>query len=95
MSITTCPECGGKVSTQAEVCIHCGFRLTQQNKVEQAVQPNASPAEQPAETTAPVVKKEQKIDYLKEWEKAPEHFKKPMRTCEKGAKILKVLNIVM
>ncbi len=27
MAIVTCPECGGKVSDQADVCIHCGYPL--------------------------------------------------------------------
>ena len=27
MALITCPECGGKVSDQAAVCIHCGYPL--------------------------------------------------------------------
>ena len=27
MSLITCPECGGKVSTTADACPHCGWRL--------------------------------------------------------------------
>ena len=27
MALVTCPECGGKVSDQAEACPHCGFLL--------------------------------------------------------------------
>jgi RNA polymerase subunit RPABC4/transcription elongation factor Spt4 len=26
MSLTTCNECGGKISTQARFCPHCGAR---------------------------------------------------------------------
>ncbi len=28
MALTTCPECGGKISTIAESCIHCGCKIT-------------------------------------------------------------------
>ncbi len=90
MSITTCPECGGKVSTLAVSCPHCGYRLSQQNKMEQAEQHT----EQPALQDVPVVEKEQKIDYFKEWGNAPEQFKKPIRTCEKGRKIIKIIETV-
>lgn len=31
MALITCPECGGKVSDQASVCIHCGFPLQNQS----------------------------------------------------------------
>lgn len=27
MALTTCPECGGKVSDRAGICVHCGFVL--------------------------------------------------------------------
>ena len=27
MPVITCPECGGKVSTTTDVCIHCGYKL--------------------------------------------------------------------
>lgn len=27
MALITCPECGGKVSDKAAVCIHCGFPM--------------------------------------------------------------------
>jgi hypothetical protein len=27
MSITKCKECGGDVSTKAETCPHCGYRI--------------------------------------------------------------------
>ena len=25
MALITCPECGGKISDEADVCIHCGY----------------------------------------------------------------------
>lgn len=31
MALITCPECGGKVSDKANVCIHCGFPLDKIN----------------------------------------------------------------
>ena len=27
MALITCPECGGKISDKAKVCIHCGYPL--------------------------------------------------------------------
>ena len=27
MSVIKCPECGGKVSTTTEICIHCGYKF--------------------------------------------------------------------
>lgn len=30
MALILCPECGGKVSSLSEVCIHCGFPLKEQ-----------------------------------------------------------------
>lgn len=27
MALITCPECGGKISDKAEICIHCGYPL--------------------------------------------------------------------
>ena len=35
MALTSCPECGGEVSDQAEACPHCGFPL----KAEQQAPP--------------------------------------------------------
>ncbi len=29
MALVKCPKCGGELSDQAEVCIHCGFPLKQ------------------------------------------------------------------
>ena len=34
MSLFNCPECGGKVSTLAKTCIHCGFPLLEYNQSE-------------------------------------------------------------
>ncbi len=31
MALIICPECGGKVSDQAVVCIHCGYPLKQED----------------------------------------------------------------
>lgn len=28
MSLKSCPECGGKVSSKATTCPHCGMRLS-------------------------------------------------------------------
>lgn len=34
MGLFNCPECGGKVSTLAKTCIHCGFPLLEYNQSE-------------------------------------------------------------
>lgn len=35
MALIECPECGGKVSDKANVCIHCGYPLHNEEKVQQ------------------------------------------------------------
>lgn len=30
MALITCPDCGGKVSDKANVCIHCGRPLSEE-----------------------------------------------------------------
>ena len=27
MALIACPECGGKISDQAKICVHCGYPL--------------------------------------------------------------------
>lgn len=33
MALIICPECGGKISDQADKCIHCGYPLKKINKI--------------------------------------------------------------
>lgn len=37
MALIKCPECGKKISDQAEACIHCGFPLSKLKKEEPVV----------------------------------------------------------
>ena len=32
MALIQCPECGGKLSDQAKVCVHCGYPLAEINE---------------------------------------------------------------
>lgn len=34
MALIQCPECGGKMSSTVDTCIHCGYKLTLQYKLE-------------------------------------------------------------
>ena len=38
MALIECPECGGKVSDKATVCIHCGYPLHKQEEHVQQIQ---------------------------------------------------------
>ena len=40
MPVITCPECGGKVSTTTDVCIHCGYKLNKEENVTTQDPPN-------------------------------------------------------
>ena len=35
MALIKCPECGGKVSSKANVCIHCGYPLKKKKEKEE------------------------------------------------------------
>ena len=35
MALIKCPECGGKVSSKANVCIHCGYPLKKKKENEE------------------------------------------------------------
>lgn len=41
MPVITCPECGGKVSTTTDVCIHCGYKLKKEENTTTPDSPNA------------------------------------------------------
>lgn len=41
MPVITCPECGGKVSTTTDVCIHCGCKLTHEESATTQESPSA------------------------------------------------------
>ena len=34
MAIIRCPECGGKLSDRAKVCVHCGYPLSEMQQAE-------------------------------------------------------------
>lgn len=50
MALTSCPECGGNVSTSAEACPHCGFQLTR--VLHQPAPAHVTPATNPSVTSA-------------------------------------------